>query len=83
MNLIQKEHISKLVAMGDYCICVDGHPNNAGRKSVVLKCPFCGQIMACSHHVVNESPLQLLPSIVGPHGLCTDHFFINQGVATK
>lgn len=80
INLQQKGHIGELVTAGDYCICANGLH---GGKAVILRCPFCAQIMACSHQVLNENPLSLNPSIVGPHGLCSDHFFITNGIATK
>lgn len=74
-RLTMRRHVSELKSPGDYARVSNG---------VVLSCPFCGQLMACTHKVVSEDPISIEPSIVGP-GLdqfvkhCGHHFFVRNG----
>jgi hypothetical protein len=86
--LVKKEHIDALTQAGDFCFVAMGH---AGRK-VVMACPVCAGVFFCPHTVVQEEPLTLSPSVVGPAdplrewnsqvlAPCNHHFWVKDGKA--
>jgi hypothetical protein len=77
--LIQKSHISELTTAGDYCFV-----QASNSRATILCCPVCGLLMDCSHTILNDNPLSLSPSVVGPENSnqalnCKHHFFIEEG----
>lgn len=87
--LTRKDHIDELVRAGDFCFVLgrDGH------RHAVMACPACALVFYCPHTVVQEEPITLFPSVVGPAtpnpaewharvmGPCEHHFWVKDGKA--
>lgn len=61
MTLLIKRHIDELNNAGDYCIA-----EGSQRRMVIMACPVCAGVFVCPHEIINEYPLTLSPSVVGP-----------------
>ena len=83
--LAKKNHISELTTAGDYCFVEAGnYTDNPRPRATILCCPVCGILMSCPHVILNDNPLSLSPSVVGPqnsnqHINCGHHFFVEDG----
>jgi hypothetical protein len=85
IKLTRKNHIDDLNAPGMYCFVGD----STCKKKIILACPVCGVVMECPHTVLQEFPLTLAPSVVGPLMVmsqvnfteCGHHFWVRDGFA--
>lgn len=84
-KLSKKAHINGIKDAGDFCFVSD----TDGQKRVVMACPLCSGEFVCPHQVVQEDPLTLSPSVVGPERAwnwreqilapCGHHFWVRDG----
>lgn len=90
MRLQFKASFDELLAAGDYTIADDGKA-----RRVIMACPVCTGLFVCPHEIIQENPLTLSPSIVGPDETyrvptnvpiteqvlspCGHHFFVKDG----